>query len=194
MRWLEPYFSLTPTGIQQHVGPCDVVHSRHNEVIAADPIISAIAATSGGVTPVPLGKWMETGKTPAIYTTIPVFDRQPAPGAYTEDITIRDIIRFKDEKITGRETLWTPSLGSLLSHFIRVVMANSQLTFDTGGPSGVIPLVSRCDLSAVDLAQVDTGASGVMDNILEMRIDFTYKGLIARSVHRLLPLVTAGVP
>lgn len=188
MKWLEAYFD------ESSLCPADFILSRHCEILAADPKLISIFGGSGRVgnriQMVPLGKLLETATPPLLFATIPMFARFNAPGVFGEKIRVRDVVRFKpDGSPTGAGKAYTPSMATLASHIIRVVMKNQQLTYNTG--STTVPLASRCNVKEFYVEQVESGPSGTADNLFDMRVDFEYEAVVAKTSHRLYPLVTA---
>jgi hypothetical protein len=185
VKWLEPHFTAN------ELGPCDVVLSRHVDILRADTKLKAIfggaSASANRIQMVPLGKLLDSSISFGLFATLPVFDRQPAPGTYVENITVRDVIRFKGEKVSQQEPLNKPTLGSLLGYIVYVVTRNGQLVTDLGG-GNMAPLVSRCNLSAVEIVPVEPENA---DMLLELRVDFTYEGVVSRNVNRLFAQVTS---
>lgn len=185
MKWLESKFNAST------LAPADFVISRHVEVLRSYAALTAIFPANK-ISLCPLGRFLETGNLPCLFVTMPSFNRQPGPGIFNETVRISDIVRFMPEPVTsdeGERGLYKPSVASLASLIIKAVESNSQLTYDTG--TEVIPLVSRVDLSEFAVERIKS-ENGAMSETLDMRLDFTYTGLVAKSVHRLWSLVTAG--
>lgn len=186
MKWLENKFTADT------LAPADFIISRHLEVLRGYTELTSILPAHR-MTLCPLGRYLETGSLPILFVTMPSFNRQPGPGIFNESIRISDIVRFTPEPVNSDEGsggLYKPSIASLASLIIKAVGSNAQLTYDTG--TEVVPLATRVDLSEFSVERIQPPSGGAASETLDMRLDFTYTGLVAVSVHRLWSLVTAG--
>lgn len=187
------------------MSPAEMILSRHVEILREDDGATAsLVALFGGVDAdpdaikcVPLGQELELGQIPALFCTLPIADRKPAPGANVEGVVVRDVIRFHSESVAPEQALWTPGLATVVSHLIGVVQKYQQLSYDTstnGADVGTVQLASRVDLPTISLEQIGSIDSGAGQNLYELRLDFTYTVSVnAKTIPpRLWPLVTVG--
>lgn len=189
MKWLAPYFDFST------MAPAEMYLARHVEYLRGDAKLAAIFGGAKNIRMVPFGKSYETGMVPALYATLPQFDRQPGPGVFSEKVLVRDVIRFHVDSVAGDEPLWEPGLFTLASHIVGVVSGRpaSQLVYTTVG-SGDIPLATRVDLSAISVVAIGSPQSGAGVNLYDLQLDFEYTGIVKNLngglSPRLWPLVT----
>lgn len=181
-----------------NMAPAEMVLARHVEYLRADATLLALFGGSSldgnMIRACPFGRAIEIAKTPALYASLPITDRQPAPGFNSEKITIRDSIRFHSEGVTNDEPIWEPGLLTVVSHLIGVVTGPGarQLNYTTVG-SGVVGLVNRVNLQAVSTEQIQPLQNGEGVNLYEIRIDFEYDSAVnVSTTPRLWPLAVNG--
>lgn len=193
MNWLSTAFTFAT------MAPAEMILARHAEILRADATLLALFGgaeqNSALIKVCPLGKLLPLEGTPALFCTLPIVDRKPGPGANSEEVVIRDVVRFHGEEVTGEEDLWEPGLASLISHIVGVVQKYQQLSYDTdthGAALGIVQLASRVDLPAVNIEQLTEVNNGIA--LLELTLDFTYTVTVnAKTIPpRLWPLVTVG--
>ena len=190
------------------MSPAEMILSKHVEVLRADNAATkSLVALFGGaaldadaIKHVPLGAGLdilELSTVPALFCTLPVVDRQPAPGVNVEVVTVRDVIRFHHEGVVQEEDLWTCGLWTVVSHLIGVVQSAGNLPYDTdtnGADVGIVNLSTRVDLQQVSLEQIRGVDGGTGANLWDLSVDFGYRvNVNAKTIPpRLWPLVTVG--
>ena len=187
------------------MSPAEMVLSRHVEILRADNAAtkSLVALFGGpGLDPLaikccPFGDALELGSVPALFCTLPSFDRKPGPGNNTEVVVVRDVIRFHSEAVSSEQALWTPGLHTVVSHLMGIVQKYQQLSYDTstnGTDVGTVQLATRVDLPQTNIEQRTSPQNGEGINLWDLQIDFPYLVQVnAKTIPpRLWPLVTVG--
>lgn len=178
-----------------NMAPGEMALSRHVEYLRADAKLVALFGGSTGdatkIKCVPFGSGLELGTPPMLIASVPAMDRQPAPGAFIETVTVRDIIRFHSEVPTGAEVLWEPGILTVLSHLIGVVKAHGQLTYTTIS-AGDVQLARRVDMREIGVEPVESPQTGPGQNLFDLHVDWQYSLVVRTGDPRLWPLVTVG--
>jgi len=181
-----------------NMAPAEIVLSRHVEYLRADTKLKAFFGGSGAdgrkIRHVPLGNNLEIGGLPMLFAMIPTSDRQPAPGAFTENITVRDVMRFQTSTPTGDEPLYEPGIWSVVNCLIGVVTAPGarQLNYTTVS-HGTAQLCTRVDLVQVNVIPLDSPQPGPGANVFDVICDFQYKSVVSVGADpRLWPLHVLG--
>jgi hypothetical protein len=182
-----------------------MILSRHVEILRADngatcslvALFGGSAANPLNIKCCPFAEAFEVASVPALFCTLPSFDRKPGPGHNTEVVVVRDVIRFHSEAVSSEEALWTPGLHTVVSHLIGVVQSNQQLTYDTstnGADNGIVQLATRADIPEINVEQKTSPQNGEGLNLWDLNIDFPYLVQVnAKTIPpRLWPLVTVG--
>ena len=83
----------------------EIVLSRHVEYLRLDTKLKAFFGGSGAdgrrIRSVPLGNNLEIAGLPILYASLVGTERFPIPGAFREDVTVRDTIRYQSSTVTG---------------------------------------------------------------------------------------------
>ena len=181
-----------------NMAPAEIVLSKHVEYLRADTKLKAFFGGSGAdgrkIRHVPLGNNLEIGNLPMLFAMIPTSDRQPAPGVFTENITVRDVMRFQTSTPTGDEPLYEPGIWSVVNCLIGVVTGPNarQLNYTTVS-HGIAQLCSRVDLVAVQVIPLDAVQPGSGANVFDVAVDFQYKSIVSvGNDPRLWPLEVLG--
>jgi len=186
MKWIAAHFSSS------QICPAEMILAQHIRVLRADPTLKAIFGGPNGVRIrlVPFGKVLDVGAVPTLYATLPEFNRQPGPGLFSEEVRVRDVIRFHVDQVAGEEPLDEAGMMTLASHIIGVVEEDPHLKFQTL-THGLVPLARRVDLEAINQANVSSPQGERVKDLFDIVIDFKYSVVVAPGLaQRLWPLVT----
>ena len=181
-----------------NMAPAEIILARHTEYLRASTLLKAFFGGTGAdgrkIRHVPMGNNLEIGNLPMLFTMIPTSDRQPAPGFLSEIITVRDVMRFQTSTPTGDEPLYEPGIWSIVNCLIATVTGPEarQLNYTTVS-NGVVGLVSRVDLVAVQVIPLDPKETGAGANVFDVAVDFQYKAAVSPGSNpRLWPLHVVG--
>ena len=177
----------------------EIVLSRHVEYLRLDTKLKAFFGGSGAdgrrIRSVPLGNNLEIAGLPILYASLVGTERFPIPGAFREDVTVRDMIRYQSSTVTGDEPLYEPGILSLLNCLHGVVMGPEarQLNYTTVS-NGIAQLCRRVQPVGspinVPISEVQSGPGA---NIFEIFQDYKYESVVSVGADpRLWPLHVLG--
>lgn len=186
------------------MSPAEMILSRHVEILRADNASTkSLVKLFGGpsldplaIKCCPFGDALEIATVPALFCTLPSFERKSIPGNNSEIVVVRDIIRFHSEAEGSEQALWTPGLHTVVSHLIGVVKRHEQLSYDTdtnGPDNGIVQLASRVDAPQINIEQKTSPQNGEGVNLWDLQIDFSYEVKVNKgNPNRIFALAAVG--